>query len=463
VHRLFSAAAALLLAVAPATAAPGKATPASKRGAPAAKPAALALPALERFTLANGLEVAFLRAENAPLVSVHVWYHAGAKDEARDRRGSAHMFEHMMFKGTARVRPEEHARHVNRLGGYVNAATTEDATFYFQTLPAQYLDFALQLEAERMRSLLFRDDMISTEREVVKEEIRQQENNPLAKGYLRFLEVAYTAHPYAWTAGGTIADLDATTPADLQRFYDTYYVPNNALVVVVGNTTLDEVRASVEKHFGALPRGATPPRPADAAREPEQAQARREVVEPGQVGLVIAGYKIPEARHVDVYALQVLSLVLGNGESSRLAQRIKRLDPKTRRPLGVQGAAQVLVREHPGLLALIGAFLDPASAEAVERALMEEVDALAAKGPTADELRKAKNQIQAGFVFGLESADGLAQQIGQSWILTGDPGQFMRDVDELEKVTAEDIKRVAATYLTRARSTVVVIPPAAPQ
>lgn len=458
-----AAAIAALLVASPVVAQKAPAPAPAKAQAPTSrtpKPKqALKLPALERFTLDNGLEVAFMRVDAAPVVSVQVWYHVGSKDEARDRRGSAHMFEHMMFKGTDHVPPEEHARHINRLGGYVNATTNEDATFYFQSLPAEHLDFAIQLEAERMRNLVFRDDMVATEKEVVKEEIRQQENNPLAKGFLRFLEIAYSKHPYAWTAGGTIADLDATTTKDLETFYDTYYQPNNALLVVAGNVTLDQVKASAEAHFGKLARGAEPPRPADKAPEPAQTEQRRETVEPGQVGLTLVGYKVPEAKHVDVYALQVLSLILGSGESSRLKLRIKAVDKTTKQPLGLDAGSQILVREHPGLLAVIGAYLDPGATAAIEAALLDEVAKLATKGPAAEELRKAKNQIQAGFVFGLEDAAGIGQQIGLSWILTGDPGQWLRDLDELEKVSAADVQRVAKDYLSPEKATIVTIPP----
>jgi len=149
------------------------------------------LPKIETFALSNGLQVAVLPTDAAPVVAVQVWYRAGSKDEPRNRRGSAHMFEHMMFKGTKHVRAEAHAQYINGIGGYVNAQTDEDATHYINTLPADYLDFAIQLEAERMRNLMFRPEMIATEREVVKEEIRQQENSPIAKGFLRFLEVAF--------------------------------------------------------------------------------------------------------------------------------------------------------------------------------------------------------------------------------------------------------------------------------
>ena len=435
----------------------GLLSPAAVNAAP--KPAIAQLPKIERFTLGNGLEVAFIAIDTAPVVAVQVWYRAGSKDEARDRRGSAHMFEHMMFKGTQRVRAEAHAQFVNGIGGYVNAQTDEDATHYINTLPSDYLDFAVQLEAERMRNLLFRSEMIATEREVVKEEIRQQENSPIAKGFLRFLEIAFTKHPYAWTAGGTIKDLDATTPADLKKFYDQYYQPNNAMLVIAGKATLDQVKASAEKHFGKIAKAAEPPRPAKDAQEPQQTAKRREVVEPSQIGLTLVGWHIPAARDKDVYALQVASIILGAGESSRLKVRLKKTDPKTKKPLALDGGVEALVREDPGMIVAIAAYLDKEQIDPVEAAIFDEVKKLSTAGPNNDELRKAKNQVQSGFVFSLEQAQGLATAMGRSWILTGDPSSFMRDVDEIEKVSAADVKRVATKYFAADKATIVVIPP----
>jgi len=427
--------------------------------APAPKGAIARLPAIERFTLANGLEVAFLKVDTASVVAVQLWYHAGSKDEPRDRRGSAHMFEHMMFKGTAHVRSEAHAQFLTNVGGYVNAATDEDATHYIDTVPAAYLDYAVQLEAERMRNLLFRAPMIASEKEVVKEEIRQQENSPLAKGFLRFLAIAFTKHPYAWTAGGNLTDLDATTPEDLKKFYDAYYQPNNAMLVVVGKATLEQMKASAEKYFGPIAKAPAPPRPAASAQEPAQTAKRREVVEPGQIGLTVIGWHIPAAKDKDVYPLQVASIVLGAGESSRLKVRLKATDPKTKRPLALEGGVETVIREDPGLVVALGAYLDPAQGDPVEAAIFDEVGKLAAKGPSSDELRKAKNQVQSGFVFSLEHAQGLAEAMGRSWILTGDPASFLHDVDEVEKVTAADVQRVVKQYMQSDRATIVVIPP----
>jgi len=457
--RLLHVAAALGLATTPLVAVAQPAAPA-KVAAKAPRPTAVAkLPAIEVFALANGLQVAVLPTDAAPVVAVQVWYHAGAKDEPRDRRGSAHMFEHMLFKGTKHVRPESHAQFLNGLGGYVNAATDEDATHYINNLPAAYLDFAIQLEAERMRNLLFRQDVFAAEREVVKEEIRQQENSPIAKGFLRFLEIAFTKHPYAWTAGGNIKDLDATTLDDLKRFYDAYYQPNNALLVVTGKVTVEQVKQSAEKWFGAIPKAAEPPRPAASAPEPKQTARRREIVEPSQIGLTLVGFHIPPAKDADTYALQVASILLGAGESSRLKVRLKSIDPKTKRPLALDGGMEAIVREHPGLTVALGAYLEPGQGEAIETAIFEEIAKLQAQGPAADELRKAKNQVQSGFVFSLEDAVGLAEAIGRSWIHTGSPSSFMNDVDQIEKVTAADVQRVVKQYLSPDLATIVVIPP----
>ncbi|MCP4448297.1 MAG: insulinase family protein [Myxococcales bacterium] len=421
-----------------------------------AKGPAASLPKLETWTLENGLQVAFLPMPTAPSVTVQVWYHVGSKNEAKDRRGSAHMFEHMMFKGSENLRAEEHARHLSSLGGYVNAFTTEDVTAYHNTLPSEHMDFAVQIEAERMRNLWFRDDMIATEKEVVKEEIRQQENNPLYVGFLRFLEMAFRAHPYSWTAGGDLEDLDATTTEDLKRFYDRYYVPNNALLIVVGKAESKAVRASAEKWFAPIPMGQERPAfPAELTETP-QSEKRREVVTPAQIGLVMRGYHIPEAKHPDVHALRVLALILSGGESSRLYEQIVR-----KQKLAVQAGGQLVIREHPGLMMILGVYLNAAKGNALEAALATEVAKLRKGLVSKAELAKAKKQLQAQLVYGMESVTGIASQIGYSWIQRGDAGQFVNDLAALEAVTSADIRRVAELYLGDAQSTVVVIPPAA--
>ncbi len=438
----------------PKAKAKGKAKALAKGKGSSLSPAAASLPKLEKWQLGNGLQVAFLPMPNAPSVTVQLWYHVGSKDEAKNRRGSAHMFEHMMFKGTEHIRAEEHARHLSRLGGSVNAFTTEDVTAYHNTLPADYLDFAMQLEADRMQALWFRDEMIKTEKQVVKEEIRQQENNPLYAGFLRFLEIAFTVHPYSWTAGGHLDDLDATSLPDLEAFYKSYYVPNNALLVIVGNATMSEVKKSAAQWFGPIKKGAEPPRPAADKVEPPQTKARREVVAPAQIGVIMRGYHIPAAKHADVQALQVMALILSGGESSRLFEKIVRKDK-----LAVQAGGQLVIREDPGLFMVFGAYLDAAGGDKLESALSGQIALLRKTTVKASELRQAKNQLMAQFVFGLESVTGIANQIGTSWIQRGDPSRFFDDLDAFNKVTAADIKRVANLYLSDTQASVVVIPP----
>jgi zinc protease len=419
------------------------------------------LSAPEMFVLPNGLQVAVLRTDAAPVVSVQVWYHVGSKDEPRERRGTAHMFEHMMFQGTEHVRPEAHAQSIELVGGYANAATDEDATRFTDTLPAVYLDYAVRLEAERMRNLRFSKPVVDAERQVVEAEIRQQDASPFARGMLRCLAAAYRSHPYAWTSAGIPKELEATSLEELKRFYDTYYQPNNALLVVVGKVTAAEVRASVERWFGPVARGGDPPRPAAASQEPAQTARRREVVEPGSVGLTLVGWHVPPGKDKDLSALQIATNLLGTGDTSRLKARLKAVDPKTKRALALDAGIDELIREDPGMVVALGAYLDPAQADAIEAAISDEVGRLAAKGPTADELRKAKNQVQSGFWFSLESAQGLGEAIGRGWILTGNPAAFLSEADDLEKVSAADVQRVVQRYLSPDRATVVVIPPKA--
>jgi zinc protease len=371
------------------------------------------------------------------------------------------MFEHMMFQGTEHVRPGGHAQSIELLGGYVSASTDEDATRFIDTLPASYVDHAVRLEAERMRYLRFAQPVVDSARAVIESEIRQQDSSPFSRGLLRSLASAYQKHPYAWTPAGNPKELAQTSPEDLKKFYDTYYQPNNALLVVVGKVTAAEVKASAEKWFGPIARASDPPRPAAANQEPPHTVRHHEVVEPGTVGLTLVGWHVPAAKDKDLSALQLAANVLGTGDASRIKLRLKTADPKTKRALALDGGVDAFIHEDPGMMIALGAFLDPAQADAIEAAISDEIGKLAAKGPTADELRKAKNQVQAGFVLSLESAQGLGEAIGRSWILTGNPGAFLREADELEKVSAADVQRVVKQYLSPDRATVVVIPPKA--
>jgi zinc protease len=443
---------ALLAHAAPSTAAkPAKAAPATA--------ASLASPKLDvkSWTLPNGLQVLFLADHKAPIATVQVFYHVGSKDEHVGIRGVAHMFEHMMFKGSAHVPPEAHARLLKEVGGQVNAYTTEDLTAYHDTVPPSYVGFALQLEAERMRQLKLFPATVNSERKVVEEEKRLRvDNDPVGKAIERFRALAYTKHPYNWTAIGTIEDLDKVTPADCQRFYDLYYQPNNATLIVVGDLDEAALRALVDQHFGSIPRGAAPPRAYPV--EPPQAAARTATLQiEVQIPVVVGGYHIPRASDPDMPALEVLASVLSGGDSSRLTQRLVRHDHLA---IAAGGVTEAL--EDPGLFIVYAGYLPDRDGSHVEAALAEEIARVRDKPIAGDELDKAKNQLAAGFVFGLQTVDGVAQELGRAQYVEDDWHRFVEGATRYLAVTAADVQRVARKYLIDTNLTRVTLTPPGP-
>jgi zinc protease len=411
---------------------------------------------VKSWELPNGLKVVFLADHKAPIATVQVFYHVGSKDEHVGIRGIAHMFEHMMFKGTEHVPPEEHARMLKEVGGQVNAFTTEDLTAYHQTVPPSYIDFALKLEAERMRSLKLFPAIVDSERKVVEEEKRLRiDNNPIGKAIERFRALAYTRHPYQWTAIGTMEDLERITPADAQRFYDTYYQPNNATLVIVGDAKEADVRAAVEKYFGPIPRGPAPPR--DYPVEPPQTAMRKEAMAlEVQVPVVVGGYHIPGAADPDTAPLEVLAAILSAGESSRLNERLVRKDHLA---IAAGGLAETM--EHPGLFLAFAAHLPDRDQAKVQEALLDEIRRVRDEPVTPAELEKAKNQLAAGYIFGLQSVDGIAHEIGEYQYVNGDWREFLKGANRYLAVTAKDVQRVAAKYLVDSNLTLVTLRPKA--
>jgi zinc protease len=399
---------------------------------------------IKEWKLANGLRVLFSRRSRVPGVSVQVWYHAGSKDESRSQRGIAHLFEHMMFKGSDRVPPEEHARILDGLGGSTNAFTTQDLTAYHDTLPRQYLELAMSLEAERMRHLHLTEHTIRSEREVVKEEKRMRiDNSPVGRALEAIYDMAYTKHPYAWTPAGDIAALDKVTTGACRGFYDTYYTPRNATLVVVGDVEEKEVRGAAERTLGGIPGGADPPRV--AVVEPVQTAPREHRGSwPSQLKVVLGAYHIPEAAHADIAPLRVASAVLSDGQSSRLHQTLVR-----KGKLALNAGGFVLELEQPGLLMVYAVGLPTHDLGKMQRTLLEEVEKIAASGVRPEELTKAKNQLATQSLSALRTLEGLAMQIGMSAIVRGDPRAFLEEPERIDRVTAEDVRRVASTYLVR--------------
>ena len=416
---------------------------------------------LRRAALNNGLEVYVYEDSTVPLASVSLWYRVGSRDEPPGRRGMAHLLEHMMFKGSRQVPPEEHARLIQRVGGISNAFTTADATVYWNKVPAAQLELVFWLEADRMADLVLDPHALATEREVVKEEYRGLlQNNPIGFAVDRFHARMFASTPYAWTPAGAIEDLDRVTLADLQAFYRERYAPNNAVLVVAGAVTLEEVLELARGHFGSIPPRPVPPRPAVAFQAPRAGgSGARVTVErlelPLQLPGLIGGYAIPGARHPDRHALEVAAQVLAGGQASRLHRRLVR-----ERRLAVFTEAASVTYQHAGAFFVLAFYLPGGpDGSAVLAALRQEAEGLAHEPPDEEELRRAHNQLAARWTFATDALDRTANLIGSAVVVEGDPEAFERGPAPYLAVTADDVQRVARTYLRADNLTVVSVVP----
>lgn len=407
--------------------------------------------------LDNGAKVIVLEVPSSEVVSVQVWYHVGSKNEEIGQRGLAHMFEHLMFKGTRRIGPEEHARRINEVGGTVNAFTTEDVTAYHQTLPKEKLELAIKLEADRMHNLLLTEATLDSERQVVLEEKRLRvDNNPVGAMIQALWANAFQKHHYQWTAIGTEEDLNGATLDDLKAFYEKWYIPNNATIVITGGVKTDEAMALVTEHFGKIPKGAEPDR--SVPEEPKQSKRRDiEVKRSAQLPVMLGGYKMPSVSDPDMPALEILGQILSAGDSSRMQQELVE-----KKKLAVGAGGFTWKKEDPSLFAIYAFYLPNVDSAALEKALEGEIDRVKKGGVTKHELQKAKNQLSAGYIFDLETADGLANAIGNAEVVEGDVQRFVDGTKRYEAVTAEDVQRVAKKYLNETSLTFLnLIPQAA--
>ncbi|MDJ0761793.1 MAG: pitrilysin family protein [Myxococcota bacterium] len=402
--------------------------------------------------LDNGLKILILSDHSAPVVTVQVWYRVGSRNERPGIRGLAHFTEHMMFKGSANVGPEDHARIIDAVGGTENAFTSEDVTAYHNTVPSDRIELAMALEAERMTGATLDETHFYKEREVVKEEIRRAlQNNPIGVLFKKFRAVAYEKHPYSWTPGGTLEDLDQISLEDQKAFYKTHYIPNNAVLVVVGDTTPEAVKSLAHKYFGSIPTGPSPE--VASIAEPEQTAYRRhEIQHPTQLPIAIGGYKVPAAADPNSAVLEVAEVILGDGKSSRLHRKLVR-----EKKLAVFAGGVNMKMKDPGLFLVFAGYMPNVSAEAVEHVLIEEVTRLAEEGPTPDELTKAKNQLKARYTFSLTSLSRVGFELGTAELVEGDYRQFLKGATAYDAITAEDVKQVARQYLNKDRLTMAVL------
>jgi zinc protease len=406
--------------------------------------------------LPNGLQAVFLEDHSTPLVHLAVWYHVGSKDERAGRTGFAHLFEHLMFKGSKNVGPDQHPSKITAIGGQANAFTDEDTTVFWETVPAQYLPLVLWLEADRMASLDVSESKFTTEREVVKEERRMRfENQPYGRLSEIIYDHAFTTHPYKHQAIGSMADLDAASIADVRDFHDAYYVPNNATVVVVGDFETTQARELVTQYLGQVPKGKPVPR--DIPAEPAHAEETTvTVTDNWPLAAVVVSYHITYDGHPDSYPLHILDKILTDGDSSRI---YRALVYQKQMAAGTFGEAKLI--EDPNLFYAVAIVPQGRRPADVLAELNATIDRVADQGVTAAELERAKRQFARDYILGRETAQQKAIELGHAVVIHRDITTADGEFDLFQNVTLADVQRVARTYFTSAsRMTLTVLPKA---
>ena len=406
----------------------------------------------QMVTLPNGLRVILSEDHSTPIVHVSVWYHVGSKNERAGRTGFAHLFEHMMFKGSRNIEPESHTSIVAGLGGRSNAYTTEDETVFWQTVPAHFLPTVLWMEADRMATLRIDDAAFRREREVVKEERRMRvENQPYGRLSEIVFDSAFTTHPYKHPTIGSMADLESASVQDVRDFHNTYYVPENATVTIVGDFDSVQAQQMVTQYFGRVPK-ASRPVPRDIPKEPAQTRERRvRVEESWPLPAVVVAYKVTYDGHPDAYPLHIAVKILSDGQSARLQREL------VYKGLALTAYASANIVEDPNLVYAVAIVQPGQVPETVEKALIAEFEKLKTT-PVADgELLRSKNQFARDYIIGRESIQDKAVHLAHAVVIHNDITTADAEFDLFTNVSQADVQRVARTYFNEANRVVVHI------
>jgi predicted Zn-dependent peptidase len=442
-HRLWCVVVASALAL--------SSVPAYAQGKAKAAPAAKTIKVnVKDVKLKNGLRVLLAEDHSAPVISLAVTYNVGSRNERRGRTGFAHLFEHMMFKGSENVGTGEHMLLVFNNGGSLNGTTSEDRTNYFEQLPANQLDLALFLEADRMRGLDISKANLDNQRHAVQEERRLGlDNQPYGKTRERFQETMYDNFAYKHSVIGSMEDLNAASVEDVKEFFRIYYAPNNAVLALVGDFKTDQALAKIKKYFESIPSQPAPP-PVDTA-EPGQTAERRFTVEDPLARLpqLLIGYKGILGGTPDYYAMQVLNQALASGQSSRLYQKLVKEKELVTSVFGFPREMR-----GPGYYQLIATLAPGKKPEDVEAVIYEEIARLQQE-PIADwEMEKAKHSARRSAIQSFQSTLGTAIRLSQYTVFYNDPNLINTEFQKIAAVTKEDVKRVANQYLKATNRTV---------
>jgi predicted Zn-dependent peptidase len=410
-----------------------------------------------RETLPNGLRVVMSPDPGIPTVAIAVYYDVGSRNEEQGRSGFAHLFEHMMFQGSRNVAKGEHFQLIENRGGELNGTTSEDRTNYYETLPSNELALGLWMEADRMKSLNITEENFENQRQTVMEERRQRiDNQPYAPSMLRINELAYGDYfPYAHSTIGDMADLVNAPLSAVQRFFDMYYAPNNAVISIAGDFDPDAAMRMVREYFGDIPRRDTPAySPPELA--PQTAERRDVIVDPNaQLPAFHVAYHIPPSRTEDHYPLELLSVILGDGNSSRLYQKLVK-----EREIVADIAVNTDDRRGPDLFSFWGVMASGHEPSEAQQVIFEQLTDIADHGVTERELEKAKNRVRAYFLFGLQSNLDRAERLGEFELYFGNAELIRTELERYLAVTREDVQRVAGQYFAPTNRTVLDVAPA---
>lgn len=403
-------------------------------------------------TLANGLRVLALEDKSSPTVSIQVWYKVGSKDDPEGRSGFAHLFEHMMFKSTRNMKDEMMDRLTEDVGGWNNASTWDDYTNYYEVVPSNYLETLIWAEADRMASLTVDEKNFTSERAVVQEEFRSRIlAPPYGRLFYAIEKRSYTTHPYRRPGIGSLEELDAATIADVRAFFKTFYRPDNATLIVVGDFDAKQLDGWVDKYFGRVPKP-DQPLPRVTVKEPARTAEQRFVETGPNVPLpaVAMTYLAPPVSSDDAYALRIAESILGSGESSRLYQSLV-----YKQQVAAEAFVQADLREDSGLFvfgAILASEKQPAEAE---KALLVEIKRVQNELVTQAELDKAKSQLLTNLIRERETSNGKADALGRAAVLMGDVQRANTDVAKLQAVSAADVQRVMKKYFTDTNRVVI--------
>ncbi|WP_137402196.1 M16 family metallopeptidase [Echinicola rosea] len=396
------------------------------------------------FDLENGLHVIMHKDNTTPIVVTSVLYHVGSKNEDPERTGFAHFFEHLLFEGSENIGRGEYMKKIQSEGGTLNAFTSNDITYYYETLPSNKLELALYMESERMLHAKIDQVGVDTQREVVKEEKRQRyDNQPYGTILPETLKRAYAKHPYQWAPIGSLDHLNAATLEEFMDFYNQFYVPNNATLTIAGDIDYDQTKAWVEKYFSEIPKGEK-----DIYRpnitEPAKTEETRDIIYDNiQIPAVIQAYNLPPKKDPDSYAMDMLSTYLTGGNSSLMT---KELVDKQQKALAV--AAIPLDLEDGGIFIMYGITNMGVQAEELETEIDKLIKQVQEEGVSERDFEKLQNIIENDVVSSNSTLSGIAQSLSQSYVFFGETGHINEVLEKYRAVSREDLKRVANKYLT---------------